>query len=66
MKQSEESAFALWVMLKIEELRTTDRELAIAFDMSMPSAQRWREGRCGVHPAMRTHIINWFNERAAQ
>ena len=44
----------------------TNQEIGETFDVSRPSAQRWREGRSLPHPAMRPHIYRWFIAKAKE
>ncbi len=44
----------------------TNQDLSTAFDMSLPSAQRWRECRSLPHPAMRPHIYAWLLAKAKE
>lgn len=44
----------------------TDDAIGQHFGMSLPSVDRWKNGRTAPHPAMRKHVYAWIEQRARQ
>lgn len=61
---TDDSIYIPLVSKALRILRIEDEDLAYAFDMSRPAAQRWREGSSAPHPLMRALVIKYLYEKA--
>ncbi len=59
-------SFAAVVARAIAELGVTDAEIAKQFDMSRPSARRWRNGQARPHRKIWAHVVAYFKARARE
>jgi hypothetical protein len=56
----DDKAFALVVKDGMQILGITNRELAQEFDMSLPSATRWRNGHAAPHVLIRKRVVEFL------
>lgn len=61
---TDDSTYIPLVSKALSVLKIEDGDLCRAFDMSRPSAQRWREGSSAPHPLMRPLVVKYLYERA--
>lgn len=60
---NDDKLFPSLVKESMETLELSDRDVAHAIDISIPSLTRWKNGLSAPHPVLRPHVYKWFIEK---
>lgn len=59
---AEEVEFRELLLQSMKSLKLLDKDIALEFDMSRPSVNRWKNGRTVPHPTIRKIVYRYLEQ----